>query len=220
MVVSLAGLFAFAFAQVHSFSMNMNMGAAMNLMSSDSNKLDRFRSVFLVGTESKAAITEFDDVLWSSLYDNNDNESNEKEDLWVAVYRSNNNKPSVIVRDDFFRAMNDATTASDDAGKTTDSDDADTKDSNNNISTVSSAASFLSDTMPSMLQVPSTKPVAIARLQKSDNNDNDDNVYLLGHLRCSLKKEDQENLRRRKRIRRGIECGGRYADPAAFAALA
>jgi len=164
----------------------------MNLMSSDSNKLDRFRSVFLVGTESKAAITEFDDVLWSSLYDNNDNESNEKEDLWVAVYRSNNNKPSVIVRDDFFRAMNDATTASDDAGKTTDSDDADTKDSNNNISTVSSAASFLSDTMPSMLQVPSTKPVAIARLQKSDNNDNDDNVYLLGHLRCSLKKEDQD----------------------------
>lgn len=153
----------------------------MNLMSSDSDKLDRFRSVFLVGSESKTAVREFDDALWNSLYGtNNDFSSGEDQDLWVAVYRSNNNQPSVIVRDDFFRAMNEATSG----GEETKTD--------NELSTVSSAASFLSNTVPDLLEIPNTKPVAIARLQKTEPTETSTNVYLLDNLRCSLKKEDQD----------------------------
>ena len=164
-------------------SLAMDAGGMSNLMSSDSSNLDRFRSVCLVGTESKDAVDEFDPELYASL-------ESEKEDLWVAVYRSNNNKPSVVVRDDFFRAMNDAT-----SGKSSD-DNNDTNIANdsaaNTVSTVSGAASFLSDTMPSLLEIPSTKPVAIARLQKSETSTETKTVYLLDNLRCSLKKETQD----------------------------
>lgn len=83
-------------SSVRSFSMSMT--SAMNLMNSDSSKLDRFQSVCWVGgTESQTVVEQFDSSLWSSLYS-----TGETEDTWVAVYRSNNNKPSVIVRDDFF----------------------------------------------------------------------------------------------------------------------
>jgi len=152
--------------------------AMNNLMSSDSSNLDRFRSVCLVGSEGKDAVDEFDNTLYASL-------ENESDDLWVAVYRSNNNKPSVVVRDDFFRAMNDATSGKND---NSDADDS----AANTVSTVSGAASFLSDTMPSLLEIPSTKPVAIARLQKSETSTEEKNVYLLDNLRCSLKKENQD----------------------------
>ena len=83
--------------------------ATSNLVSSDSGNTDRFRSVCLVGKESEEAVDEFDPALLRSL---DENGSGSNDDLWVAVYRSNNNKPSVVVRDDFFRAMNDATSGS------------------------------------------------------------------------------------------------------------
>ena len=167
---------------------------ASSLLSSDASNLDRFRSVCLVGPESKEAVVEFDSELYESLH-------SEPDDLWVAVYRSNNNKPSVVVRDDFFRAMNDATTTSKSGvgfGKTNNDNNDETTDNtaaaNDSVSTVSGAASFLSDTMPSLLEIPSTKPVAIARLQKSsfENSNQESTVYLLDNLRCSLKKEDQD----------------------------
>eukprot|EP00535_Pseudo-nitzschia_heimii_P007228 CAMPEP_0197177818 /NCGR_PEP_ID=MMETSP1423-20130617/3285_1 /TAXON_ID=476441 /ORGANISM="Pseudo-nitzschia heimii, Strain UNC1101" /LENGTH=381 /DNA_ID=CAMNT_0042627425 /DNA_START=51 /DNA_END=1196 /DNA_ORIENTATION=- len=168
------------------------VSAASNLLSSDSNNLDRFRSVCLEGTESKGPIDEFDSELHSS-----QDTIDPSGDLWAAVYRSNNNKPSVVVRDDFFRAMNDAT-----SGKNGDSSGADASDSSNNnkdddsasngVSTVSGTASFLSDTMPGMLEIPSTKPVAIARLTKSETSTDTKTVYLLDNLRCSLKKETQD----------------------------
>jgi hypothetical protein len=153
-------------------------------MSSDSSNLDRFRSVCLVGPESKQAVDEFDSTLYSTL--NSDPES----DLWVAIYRSNNNKPSVVVRDDFFRAMNEATSGKND--DETASSDAGSDSVSNTVSTVSGAASFLSDTMPSLLEIPSTKPVAIARLCKSETSTDTKTVYLLDNLRCSLKKENQD----------------------------
>ena len=174
-------------------SLFMDSGVASSLLSSDASNLDRFRSVCLVGPESKEAVVEFDSELYESLH-------SEPDDLWVAVYRSNNNKPSVVVRDDFFRAMNDATTTKSGVGfgKTNNDNDETTDNTaagNESVSTVSGAASFLSDTMPSLLEIPSTKPVAIARLQKSsfENNFNQEStVYLLDNLRCSLKKEDQD----------------------------
>mmetsp|Transcript_25398 Transcript_25398/g.69987 ORF Transcript_25398/g.69987 Transcript_25398/m.69987 type:complete len:338 (+) Transcript_25398:185-1198(+) len=195
MIIGLAWLSVLLLAAprlAQSFSMansgnNMGGSSSTNIMCSESDKLDRFRSVFLVGSESKAAVREFDSELWTLLYgtdddDDDDDDSGGDHDLWVAVYRSNNNQPSVIVRDDFFRAMNEATSGGE---ETKNKDDA-------TVSTVSSAASFLSNTVPDMLEIPSTKPVAIARLQKSELSSTDSNAYLLDNLRCSLKKEDQD----------------------------
>lgn len=79
----------------------------------------------------------------------------------------------------FFRAMNEATSGAEKSD--------DTNDNTQNLSTVSSAASFMKNNLP-MLEVPSSKPVAIARLKKTS----EDNVYLLDNLRCALKKEDQD----------------------------
>ena len=150
-----------------------------------------------LGNEGKEAVDEFDPTLYASLDQADSNDG----DLWVAVYRSNNNNPSVVVRDDFYRAMNDATTSGkgfgdksdDDDGSNNKSDGAKSNDSvANTMSTVSGTASFLSDTMPSLLEIPSTKPVAIARLQKSDASTETKTVYLLDNLRCSLKKETQD----------------------------
>ena len=173
------------------------VSAASNLLSSDSNNLDRFRSVCLEGTESKGPIDEFDPDLYSSQTSNDPNE-----DLWAAVYRSNNNKPSVVVRDDFFRAMNDATSgkngddsssgSADATGTNADGNGKEDDSAANGVSTVSGTASFLSDTMPGLLEIPSTKPVAIARLTKSDASTESKTVYLLDNLRCSLKKETQD----------------------------
>ena len=180
---------------VYGFSMSMSMSS---IMTSDSNNnFDRFKSVCLTDKKKReSVIKEFgDESLLSSLGlhsknvddDNENDNDNENDELWAAVYRSNNNKPSVIVRDDFFRAMNDATTKS---STTTKSSADDNDDAMNNVSTISpsNTATFLSDTMPDLLQIPSSKPVAIARLIKTNNNDS----YLLDNLRCSLKKEDQD----------------------------
>ena len=46
----------------------------------------------------------------ASLVDNEQGNSTPKDkDIWVAVYRSNQNQPSVFVRDEFFHAMKAAT---------------------------------------------------------------------------------------------------------------
>ncbi|OEU14834.1 hypothetical protein FRACYDRAFT_241391 [Fragilariopsis cylindrus CCMP1102] len=177
---------------VYGFSMSMSMSMSSIMTSDSNNNFDRFKSVCLTDKKKReSVIKEFgDESLLSSLGlhsqnvdDDNDND-NANDELWAAVYRSNNNKPSVIVRDDFFRAMNDATT-------TTKSSADDNDDAMNNVSTISpsNTATFLSDTMPDLLQIPSSKPVAIARLIRTNNKDS----YLLDNLRCSLKKEDQDS---------------------------
>jgi len=183
-----------------SMELAMDSGSTSNLVSSDSSNLDRFRSVCLVGSESKAAVDEFDSELYSSLDIGGDDDDDDDDDMWVAVYRSNNNKPSVVVRDDFFRAMNDATSgkgfgkSDDSSSKKKDNNNNNNDDSNNNNNnvSVSGTASFLSDTMPSLLEIPSTKPVAIARLKRSETSTETKTVYLLDNLRCSLKKENQD----------------------------
>jgi hypothetical protein len=173
-------------------SLFMDLSSGSNLMSSDSSNLDRFRSVCLVGTESKEAVDEFDPDLYSSLDNRDSDNAEDDDDMWVAVYRSNNNKPSVVVRDDFFRAMNDATSGKNEGDGSTSNSESDDPSASNPVSTVSGAASFLSDTMPSLLEIPSTKPVAIARLIKSETSTDTKPVYLLDNLRCSLKKENQD----------------------------
>jgi hypothetical protein len=102
------------------------------------------------------AIRRFDPALV-----NNENDSS----VWVAVYRSNNNKPSVLVRDEFLQAMRSAT----DAGTELN----------------------ISDAQPAGLEtsvVREQAPVAVARLCPSEDSD----TWILDSMRCILKKEDTD----------------------------
>ncbi|GAX22161.1 hypothetical protein FisN_39Lh032 [Fistulifera solaris] len=97
-----------------------------------------------------------------SLIDTNDNQEHH---TWVAVFRSGNNKPSVLIRDEFFDAMRSATGAVNQASIP------------NHVSLETS--SF----------VKTQKPVAVARLRRSEDFDE---VWVMDCMRCALKKEDTD----------------------------
>lgn len=90
---------------------------------------------------------------------------------WVAVYRSNYNKPSVLNRDAFFVAMSDAT-----CGKNNDDDDGANQKSRDQVDSSKMST-------PMALE----KPVAVARLIPSTDFQH---KWLIDNMRCSLKKED------------------------------
>ena len=86
------------------------------------------------------------------------------ESTWAAVYRSNNNKPSILIKDEFFHAMRMA--------------------SGEAISVESSSFKVSKD-----LETPMQRetPVAVARLHPSPDYPG---TWLLDKMQCSLKKED------------------------------
>ena len=93
-------------------------------------------------------------------------------DIWVAVYRSNNNLPNVFVRDAFFDAMKTSTTVQE-------------GDSETLVSAAS--ASVGSGVVVSSGAKGTDKPVAVARLTESLVSTG---VSLIDSMRCTLKKED------------------------------
>ena len=93
-------------------------------------------------------------------------------DIWVAVYRSNNNLPNVFVRDAFFDAMKTSTTVQE-------------GDSETLVS--ASSASVGSGVVISSSAKGTDKPVAVARLTESLVSTG---VSLIDSMRCTLKKED------------------------------
>jgi hypothetical protein len=104
--------------------------------------------------------------------DSNDtDESGEHASIWVAVYRSNQNQPSVLVRDEFLHAMRSAT----DMTTTT---------------TTPLNPAFVRDTT-------AATPVAVARLLRrqppsstsTEEEDDTTTTFLIDSLRCTLKKE-------------------------------
>jgi len=125
---------------------------------------DRFRAQCPADPDS---IRQFAPSLIPPSSANDDEESSTRkkdddDDVWVAVYRSNNNQPSVLVQDEFLHAMRSATTTSD--------------ASTNNM--VDPASISLRN---------KNAPVAVARLQQK--SDTTANYYLIDSLRCILKKE-------------------------------
>jgi hypothetical protein len=83
--------------------------------------------------------------------------------VWVAVYRSNNNKPSVLVRDEFLHAMRSAT---------------------DTINSPSGAdPSFLGSFSPT---ASAAAPVAVARLRPAEDSAS---CFVLDSMRCILIKE-------------------------------
>lgn len=100
------------------------------------------------------------------------------EDVWVAVYRSANNLPSVFVRDAFMDAMKVSTTAQGGDSETLVSSMSATESSNSVISNNSNISNDMD----------AAKPVAVARLGKDPNT----NFHILDSMRCALKKEDTD----------------------------
>jgi hypothetical protein len=92
-------------------------------------------------------------------------ETDSEVDVWVAVYRSSNNKPSVLVKDEFLKAMKSATSSV-----------------NINPQDPMVMHSFSDPTV--------TPPVAVARLRPSDEEGQ--NVLVLDSMRCVLKKENTD----------------------------
>jgi len=134
--------------------------------SSPSNKsfigADRFTAICPAAPET---ITKFD----STLINEKDEDGSTDKDIWVAVYRSKNNLPSVFVRDSFFDAMAVATTAQDGDSQTL----------------VSSSTQEGVGVISGNLQ--REKPVAVARLTASKDGDN---ISIIDSMRCTLKKEN------------------------------
>lgn len=88
-----------------------------------------------------------------------------KNEFWAAVYRSNNNLPTVLLKDDFLNSMRIATTET---------------------TTSSSASRASSASLIENAPLQQETPVAVARLCPSSEFEN---KYTLDTMRCWLKKE-------------------------------
>jgi hypothetical protein len=113
--------------------------------------------------------------------------------IWAAVYRTTNNQPSVLVRDEFLQAMRSATGAIHPPSGTTDGN-------NSPLMIVSSQSAG-----------ESSSPVAVARLRKGDDDrdgQEQQESYILDSMRCILKKEDMDS---------GCDGGSEYTEAIATA---
>ena len=158
---------------------------------------DRFRASCPADLSS---ISQFDPSLVSST---NDENSDDERDVWVAVFRSSNNLPSVLIKDDFMNAMRIATTVQTD-GATGGGVGFGNRNSNGNMSqstqiddgklagqiTNSSPSSSSTTTTDGGSGVKAQTPVAVAKLSPSKEFES---VYMLESMRCSLKKENTDD---------------------------
>jgi hypothetical protein len=90
-----------------------------------------------------------------------------KDSIWVAVYRSSNNKPSVIIKDEFFQAMRSATDSINPSQQAADDSLQNSFVKSSNLET----------------------PVAVARIRPSQDFEN---TWVLDAMRCMLLKESTE----------------------------
>lgn len=162
-LLSVTLLLSLCLDDAQAFSAGKGFGKSSS--SSPSNKTfigaDRFTAICPADPE---LITKFDSTLI-----NEDEDASSDKDIWVAVYRSKNNLPSVFVRDSFFDAMAVATTAQDGDSQTL----------------VSSSSQEGVGVISGNLQ--GGKPVAVARLTASKDGDN---ISIIDSMRCTLKKEN------------------------------
>ena len=126
----------------------------------DLNRQDRFR---LMCPADLNSIRRFEPTLVADV-----TEENNSNHVWVAVYRSYNNKPSVLVKDEFLQAMNTATTTS---------------------SATSDPQVDAAFSPP--VGIAASSPVAVARLRHV-NDDEDDAHFVLDAMRCILTKENMD----------------------------
>lgn len=162
---------------------------------------DRFRASCPADLSS---ISQFDPLLVSTT---NDDDGDNEKDVWVAVFRSSNNLPSVLIKDDFMNAMRIATTVQTD-GVTGSGNGFGNRNSNGNMSQstqiddgklagkIENSIGEKKDSSLSTTSVDSGSgvkvqtPVAVAKLSPSSDFEN---VYTLESMRCSLKKENTDD---------------------------
>jgi hypothetical protein len=138
------------------------------------NLFDRFRAVC---PADPSWVEQFDASLVStavSAVDSNAEDSNandSQKSVWVAVYRSNNNKPSVFVKDAFLSAMKSATDSV--------------------YASASASDPTLMGSFEQSRGVTKEAPVAVARLRQSEDFCNT-NTWVLDSMRCVLRKEDTD----------------------------
>lgn len=112
------------------------------------------------------------------------------EGIWVAVFRSSNNLPSVLIKDDFMNAMRIATTVQTNGNisQSTQVDDGSlTGKIENSIETIADSSSK----GLGCSGVKALTPVAVAKLVPSSDFDGN---WILESMRCNLKKEDTDDL--------------------------
>lgn len=116
----------------------------------------------------------------------------DEESVWVAVFRTSNNKPSVFVRDEFLNAMRLATGATNMESSSADNEFIETRSEFQKPKglTAPSSSSTFSSSSPSFLGPTSTTPVAVARLRPSEDISS---TWVLDKMQCSLKKENQDD---------------------------
>jgi hypothetical protein len=119
------------------------------------------------------------------------------DDVWVAVYRSANNLPSVFIRDSFFDAMRISTSVGGGGGAVVGGD---------SETLVSSSSSFSVGGDGGAMMISNGNddgetPVAVARLGRDANPHNDDDrddddgrssYYIIDSMRCALRKEESD----------------------------
>ena len=137
---------------------------------------DRFRASCPAPIDS---IRQFD----QSLIKVDDNIGNE-DDVWVAVYRSANNLPSVFVRDAFFDAMRISTTQGGQQINVLRDVPRPAGDAETLVSSSSKEVSIISPDNDNSDE----KPVAVARLCKDEKSA----FYIIDSMRCILKKENTD----------------------------
>ena len=103
---------------------------------------------------------------------------NSNDEAWVAVYRSSNNLPSVLLQDDFRNAMRIATSIQNDGISQSTSVD---YEYSRHIET------GVANSDSSSTGVKAKIPIAVAKIAPSVI----EGKYVLSEMRCSLKKEDQ-----------------------------
>jgi hypothetical protein len=107
-------------------------------------------------------------VVAASDEERNSNNNADDAVIWAAVFRFNQNQPSVFIRDEFLNAMKAAIEP-----------------------VVSSSVSSLDVLKDNLLETPESKqvPVAVACLRPATSTDFGNGCYVLDTLRCVLKKE-------------------------------
>eukprot|EP00978_Attheya_sp_CCMP212_P034023 scaffold140574_cov48-Attheya_sp.AAC.2 len=170
-------VFLFHYLGVEAFSASSGGGeGASNSLS----LFDRFRASCPADI---ASIRQFEPSLISEEDDNG---------IWVAVYRSSNNLPSVFMKDDFLNAMHIATSVQggSEPGSESSSFSVSTSRSSSEKIEVTSQGSGSSSSSGGEDGLPGRNvPVAVARLATSTEFEN---CFVLDSMRCALKKEDTD----------------------------
>jgi hypothetical protein len=158
-------------AEAFSASSSGGEGASSSL-----SLFDRFRASCPADI---ASIRQFEPSLISEEDDNG---------IWVAVYRSSNNLPSVFMKDDFLNAMRIATSVQGGSEQGSESSSFSVSTSSSSSEKIEVTSQGSSSSSGGENGFPGRNiPVAVARLAKSTEFEN---CFVLDSMRCALKKED------------------------------